>query len=108
MNAWHLRNAATLAALLVLPLATAACGGKANDARNPGDNTPIIGEPMAPSQAVSSDTAVSANPPSALGDSSARARGGTGVTGPTQGASVGGSAAATRASSGDSSGRRQP
>jgi hypothetical protein len=85
-------------------LALAACGGRENDARNPANNQPI-GDTLAAKQPGASDTAVVPQPPSAMGDSSARAHGGTGATGVTQGASTGTSEAGTRAASGDSTGK---
>jgi hypothetical protein len=88
---------------LAAAVSASACGGRGNDGRNPSDNQVV--DTLAAKQPVSSDTAVTQNPIDPAGDSSARAHGGTGATGVTQGASTGTSAAGQAAASGDSTGK---
>lgn len=87
-----------------MAIALAACGGRASDARNSTNNQPI-GDTLAAKQPISSDTAVIQNPPSAQGDSSAKAHGGTGPTGSMQGGPTGTGPEGMRAATGDSTGK---
>jgi hypothetical protein len=99
-----MRNPSLSALAVAATLALAACGGRGNDARDPSTNQPLD-DTLAAKQNVVSDTAVTAQPITPAGDSSARAHGGTGPTGVAQGASTGTSAAGQNAASGDSTGK---
>jgi hypothetical protein len=92
------------AATLVVALAAGACGGRANDNRSPSTGQPQD-DTLAAQKPQSSDTAAAGAMTGPMGDSSAKAHGGTGPTGNQQGGPTGTSPAGTRAASGDSTGK---
>ena len=93
-----------MAAVLAASLAAGACGGRANDNRNQTTGNPQD-DTLAAQKPQTSDTAAAGNLTGPMGDSSARAHGGTGPTGVQQGGPTGTSPAGVNASSGDSTGK---
>ena len=87
-----------------MAIVLAACGGRGSDARNQTTGQPLD-DTLAAKQPISSDTAVSQAPPTAQGDSSAKAHGGTGPTGAMQGGPTGTGPEGMRAATGDSTGK---
>jgi hypothetical protein len=99
-----MRSRIALIAALAAALAAGACGGRGSDNRNQATGQPQD-DTLAAQKPQSSDTAAAGNLTGPMGDSTAKAHGGTGPTGAQQGGPTGTSAAGVTAASGDSTGK---